>query len=184
MTKLENTGKHCKIYYSGFEVEDMGLFLASTEKGLALIEFTREEDQLIKQLQRRFPNAELINDKEKNSVYESALKEYFSGTLHQFNVPLDLIGTEFQKKVWRALMEIPYGETCSYKEIALKINHPMAVRAIGMANNRNNIPIIIPCHRVIGADGSLVGYGGGLHIKEKLLLLEGVKVVAHKKVVK
>ena len=100
------------------------------------------------------------------------LHEYFTGLRTQFDVPLAPRGTAFQESVWAALCTIPYGETRSYKDIAIQIDNPDAMRAVGMANNRNPIPIIIPCHRVIGANGSLVGYGGGLHIKEFLLELE------------
>ena len=101
------------------------------------------------------------------------LEEYFNGRRSEFSVKVDLAkGTEFQKKVWNALRDIPYGETVSYKEIAEKIGNPKAVRAVGGANNKNPIPIIIPCHRVIGKDGSLTGYGGGLSKKECLLNLE------------
>ena len=97
------------------------------------------------------------------------LKEYFAGKRKKFDVPLKLEGTEFQKKVWKQLLKIPYGKTASYGEIARKIKNPKAVRAVGGANNKNKIAIIIPCHRVIGADGSLTGYAGGLDIKSRLL---------------
>lgn len=100
------------------------------------------------------------------------LEEYMDGKRKSFDLPLKPEGTEFQKKVWNALLDIPYGETRSYKDIAVFIGNPKACRAVGMANNRNPISIIIPCHRVIGANGSLVGYGGGLPIKIELLNLE------------
>ena len=100
------------------------------------------------------------------------LRLYFAGDLQVFDLPLELIGTEFQKKVWSALVTIPYGETRSYTEIAAQIGAPRAVRAVGAANGRNPIPIIVPCHRVIGASGSLVGFGGGLEWKRLLLDLE------------
>ena len=103
----------------------------------------------------------------------SQIDEYFSGKRKTFNLPLVLYGTDFQIKVWNALQKIPYGETRSYGEIAVKIGNPKACRAVGMANNRNPIAIVIPCHRVIGSDGSLVGFGGGLGVKERLLGLEG-----------
>ena len=93
-----------------------------------------------------------------------------------FDLPLLKEGTPFQISVWNALEKIPYGETRSYKDIAIAIDNPKAVRAVGMANNRNKIAIFIPCHRVIGADGKLVGYGGGLHIKQFLLELEEVQI--------
>jgi len=101
------------------------------------------------------------------------IEEYFSGKRKTFSLPLAMHGTEFQMDVWRALQTIPYGETRSYKDIAIQIGRPKAVRAVGMANNRNPISIIVPCHRVIGHDGSLVGYGGGLPLKKFLLELEG-----------
>lgn len=100
------------------------------------------------------------------------LNEYFAGKRKRFDLPLDEQGTDFQKRVWVALREIPYGETRSYKEIAERAGSPKGYRATGMANNRNPISIVTPCHRVIGADGTLTGYGGGLEIKKKLLELE------------
>ncbi|MDR1476532.1 MAG: methylated-DNA--[protein]-cysteine S-methyltransferase [Rickettsiales bacterium] len=103
---------------------------------------------------------------------ESQLRAYFAERLKKFDLPLDPRGTEFQRKAWNALLEIPYGETRSYGEIAARIGNPKACRAVGMANNRNPISIIVPCHRVVGADGSLVGYGGGLGVKKFLLELE------------
>lgn len=100
------------------------------------------------------------------------LEEYFLGRRREFDLPLSPDGTEFQKKVWAALREIPYGETRSYSEIAGQVGNPKAVRAVGMANHRNPIAIMIPCHRVIGKNGSLTGYAGGLDLKERLLKLE------------
>ena len=100
------------------------------------------------------------------------LEAYFKGELKEFTLPLEQEGTEFMQSVWRALCGIPYGETASYKDIAAAVGRPKAARAVGMANNRNRIPVIIPCHRVIGASGALVGYGSGLDLKEKLLELE------------
>lgn len=107
------------------------------------------------------------------SAAERQLMEYFSGTRREFDLPLNPAGTEFQKAVWKALGEIPYGETRSYKEIARMLNRPKAFRAVGMANHCNPIPVIIPCHRVVGSDGSLTGYAGGLVAKRILLHLEG-----------
>ena len=102
----------------------------------------------------------------------SQLFEYLNGKRRDFNLPLLKEGTDFQISVWNELLKIPYGETRSYKDIAIAINNEKAVRAVGMANNRNKIPIFIPCHRVIGSNKKLVGYGGGLEIKEFLLNLE------------
>ncbi|MDR2868507.1 MAG: methylated-DNA--[protein]-cysteine S-methyltransferase [Bacteroidales bacterium] len=100
------------------------------------------------------------------------LTEYFAGKRTDFDLPLQAVGTIFQKQVWTALQTIPYGETRSYKQIADRIGNPKACRAVGLANNRNPIPIIIPCHRVIASDGKLQGYAGGLEIKERLLGIE------------
>ncbi len=100
------------------------------------------------------------------------LSEYFAKKRKTFDIPLKLEGTEFQKAVWHALMKIPYGKTATYLEIAETIGNPKASRAVGMANNKNKIPIVIPCHRVIGSNGSLTGYAGGLEIKKKLLNIE------------
>ncbi len=112
---------------------------------------------------------------DESPVLDIACKElalYFAGELTQFKTPLQINGTQFQKKCWDALQEIPYGETISYKEEAIKLGGSNYARAVAGANNKNVLPIIIPCHRVIGHDGSLVGYAGGLKIKENLLELE------------
>ena len=103
------------------------------------------------------------------------LAEYFAGNRRVFDLPLRLNGTEFQQRVWRALTEIPYGETWSYGELAKRIGNPNASRAVGLANGRNPVSIVVPCHRVIGADGSLTGYGGGLQRKQWLLAHEGLQ---------
>jgi methylated-DNA-[protein]-cysteine S-methyltransferase len=109
---------------------------------------------------------------ELSELASQQLSEYFSGKRKSFDLPLEPQGTEFQKKVWSALLEIPYGETRSYKDIAERIGNPKACRAVGGANNKNPIVIIIPCHRVIGAYGGLVGYGLGLPMKQQLLDIE------------
>ncbi len=101
------------------------------------------------------------------------LLEYFDGKRKDFDLPYKLNGTDFQKKVWSALCDIPYGQTRSYKEIAVAVGNPKASRAVGMANNKNPITVIVPCHRVIGSSGKLVGYAGGLTMKEFLLGMEG-----------
>jgi methylated-DNA-[protein]-cysteine S-methyltransferase len=105
---------------------------------------------------------------------EQELNEYFSGRRKIFSVTLDMQGTYFQKQVWEALLAIPFGETRSYGQIANQLGNPKATRAVGAANGQNPIPIIVPCHRVIGANGKLTGFGGGLETKEHLLALEGV----------
>lgn len=110
----------------------------------------------------------------KNTYIE--LKEYLSGKRKNFDIEIEMIGTDFQKKVWKELLNIPYGETRSYKDIAIAIGNEKACRAVGNANNKNPIAIIVPCHRVVGSDGSMTGYAGGLNIKEKLLKIEKCSV--------
>ncbi len=112
---------------------------------------------------------------------EQQLAEYFAGTRNRFDLELDFQGTEFQKKVWKALLSIPFGQTRSYLEIAIQIGHPAAVRAVGAANGKNPISIIAPCHRVIGSSGALTGFAGGLAAKQLLLTLEGGMPVLSKK---
>jgi methylated-DNA-[protein]-cysteine S-methyltransferase len=102
----------------------------------------------------------------------SQIREYFDGMRTAFDLPLAPRGTGFQTAVWKALQTIPYGQTRSYRDIAVLVGSPKAYRAVGMANNRNPIAIIVPCHRVVGSDGSLTGYAGGLSVKERLLALE------------
>lgn len=105
------------------------------------------------------------------------LRAYFSGELREFDLPLDPLGTPFQRRVWSQVAAIPYGETRSYRQVAAAIGSPSAVRAVSAANGANPLPIVVPCHRVIGADGKLVGYGGGLPLKRMLLELEGAPLL-------
>jgi methylated-DNA-[protein]-cysteine S-methyltransferase len=113
-----------------------------------------------------------VLDESANREFLRQLEEYFEGKRARFDIPLDVTGTAFQMAVWSELQRIPYGETRSYGEIAARIGKPRAARAVGMANHDNPIAVVIPCHRVVGRDGSLTGYAGGLHLKEELLSLE------------
>src|SRR5208282_1856332 len=142
------------------------LFLAASTKGLVRLEFEARMMELNPGTTQRQESKPAL------APYLRELDEYFAGKRHQFSLPLDLRGTGFQLACWRALLEIPYGETRSYRDIAQAIGHPHAYRAVGMSNNRNPIAIVVPCHRVIASSGSLCGYGGGLDIKRKLLDLE------------
>lgn len=119
-------------------------------------------------------NNKITNQIESQLLKEAIkqLNEYFNGIRKKFDLPLNLNGTQFQIDTWKALQTIPYGQACSYKQIAIQIGNPKAARAVGMANNRNPIMIIVPCHRVIGQNGNLVGYGAGLEIKKFLIELE------------
>lgn len=144
------------------------LMLEEEDGALVRVAFEREIPAGIEEQAEELP----LQAKEVLEKAERQLDEYFAGERKVFNLPLAPKGTEFQKKVWAALCDIPYGETRSYGEIAAAVGNPKASRAVGMANHRNPISIIVPCHRVIGADGRLVGFGGGLWIKERLLKLE------------
>lgn len=118
---------------------------------------------------RHAPSLDLTVDRAALPAVREQLSAYFAGDLTDFDLPLSASGTEFQVQVWAALRTIPYGETWSYRDLAETIGRPTAVRAVGLANGRNPLSIVIPCHRVVGADGSLTGYGGGLAVKEWLL---------------
>ncbi|HEU4414934.1 MAG TPA: methylated-DNA--[protein]-cysteine S-methyltransferase [Candidatus Angelobacter sp.] len=143
------------------------LLLGATDKGLRYLVFYSGK------LPPAAPGELWIESREDLRPYEAQLESYFRGELQEFAFQLDLVGTTFQKQCWQALLEIPYGQTCSYADIARKIGRPKAFRAVGQANHDNPIAIIVPCHRVLGASGLLTGYGGGLSTKEKLLRLEG-----------
>jgi len=155
------------------------LFLAASSQGLVALEF----DARASGQPSIRPNPRHLREEKKGLRFEdsphslqpyiSELEQYFSGSRREFSFPLDLRGTDFQLACWRALLAIPYGETRTYADIACAVSKPNAFRAVGMANNRNPIAIVVPCHRVIASDGTLCGYGGGLSVKRKLLELEG-----------
>lgn len=147
------------FYFYKYQFENISLYLIATETHLINIQFTQ-------------PQKALLQTTELLSMATIQLDEYFQGKRTTFSLPFKLTGTPFQLAVWKELQNIPYGKTTSYKEIAQKINKPKAYRAVGMANNKNPLPIIIPCHRVIGSNGKLIGYAGGLKLKNYLLELE------------
>ena len=120
---------------------------------------------------------EWVDDPDAFADAVAQLRDYFAGERTTFDFPMEMAGTDFQRSVWAALQEIPYGETWSYGQLAARLGKPGAARAVGLANGRNPIPIVVPCHRVIGADGTLVGYGGGLGRKQVLLELEQARTV-------
>ena len=155
------------------------LFLAASGAGLVALEFDgRLPGQQTIRRNRRDPDAPGKGLRWERSdaqlrPYVGELEEYFAGRRRRFEFRLDLRGTEFQLACWKALLEIPYGETRTYADIARAVGRPQGFRAVGLANNRNPVAIVVPCHRVIASDGTLCGYGGGLDIKRKLLELEG-----------
>lgn len=153
-------------YYIKYVSSVADLYLVEEQGQLVEIAFHHLE----KKEEMEEKNTELLQEVKRQ------LEEYFSGRLQNFDLPLKPKGTDFQKQVWKALLTIPYGETKSYGDIAKQIGKEKAVRAVGGANHVNPISIVIPCHRVIGKNGNLTGYGGGLEVKEKLLELERKKV--------
>ncbi|MDG5788791.1 methylated-DNA--[protein]-cysteine S-methyltransferase [Evansella sp. AB-P1] len=168
--------KRPHIYYAEMNSPIGTLTIGKSERGICFIEFGSMKDVcsvVDTWLKKCLMNVELINNEVELQEAIQQLEEYFRGERMSFDLPLDLVGTKFQILVWNKVKEIYYGETKSYKQIATEIGAPKAVRAIGGANNKNPIPIIIPCHRVIGTNGSMVGYGGGIDKKEYLLKLEG-----------
>ncbi len=153
------------MYYCYLDTLIGELLLAGEQDELALIGFPEGS-------MRRDPESDWIYNEAPLATVRQQLSEYFAGERKSFDVPLALEGTEFQVSVLEALLDIPYGETTSYGAIAKQIGRPKAVRAVGAANGRNPIPIIVPCHRVIGSSGDLTGFGGGLDTKAALLRLE------------
>ncbi len=154
---------------------DLGTMIScATEKGICLLEFTDRKmlETELKQLAKSKRGQIIQGDNPFFKPLKEQLTAYFQGMLKTFNLPLDLIGTEFQKKVWDLLLQVPYGSVSTYANQALKLGNPKAVRAVANANGMNKIAIIVPCHRIIGSDGSLTGYAGGLWRKRKLLELE------------
>jgi methylated-DNA-[protein]-cysteine S-methyltransferase len=146
------------------------LYLVASKEGLQGVYFNKQRIKSVRKLGPSKPEEKILSDTVRQ------VEEYFAGQRKRFDLAFDLSGTAFQKHVWRELFKIPFGRTVSYKEIAQRIKNPKAVRAVGSANGKNPVCIIIPCHRVIAADGSIGGYSGGIHIKQKLLKLEGVNM--------
>jgi len=147
------------------------LLLLADERGLLEVRFAGNQGDALAQVAPGWSEGgDVLDDCAKQ------LDAYFAGQLTEFDLPLVYSGTDFQQQVMHALRDIPYGETCSYGEMAKKLGRDGAARAVGSANRRNPLPIIVPCHRVIGANGELTGFAGGLSIKRKLLTLEGVPV--------
>ena len=162
-----------KLFYKDISSPVGKLRLVATDKALVQLLFWSETSHA--KLNGTNISPTLIQSHPVLNQAEKQLKEYFLGKRKKFDLELATEGTDFQKKVWSALQRIPYGKTKSYGDIARTIGQPKASRAVGGANNKNPIAIIVPCHRVIGANGDLTGFGGGLSVKEKLLALEACR---------
>ena len=159
------------MHYTYMESPVGRLLLAGDDAGLRLIGFPEGKG-------KRQPEPEWRSDAQGLRKVIGQLKAYFAGELRDFDLPLKMEGTPFQLAVWRGLQDIPYGVTISYGELARRVGTPKGSRAVGMANGANSIPIVVPCHRVIGSNGKLTGFGGGLKTKEILLALERNKTAA------
>ncbi|NDW08111.1 methylated-DNA--[protein]-cysteine S-methyltransferase [Dysgonomonas sp. 520] len=162
------------ISYTQIESPLGEIVACATDRGICFLNFSegKHNELQLKQIEKEF-NAKL---KEEDSEFFCQLRKelnlYFAGKLKQFSVQLDMIGTDFQRKVWDSLKQIPYGETRTYMQQSVTLGNPKAIRAVANANGKNKISIVIPCHRVIGSDGKMTGYAGGVWRKEKLLGLE------------
>ncbi|MDR4228803.1 methylated-DNA--[protein]-cysteine S-methyltransferase [Bacillus mojavensis] len=161
------------LYWSLLMIKNWNLYIASTSKGLVFVGSQNKPfEELFEWAKKRFPGSPLVEDDEKLDPYVVEITQYLEGNRKNFTVPIEYVGTTFQLAVWNALCEIPYGQTRSYSDIANHINKPAAVRAVGAAIGANPALITVPCHRVIGKNGSLTGYRGGFEMKTLLLDLE------------
>lgn len=157
-----------EFYFASDIIDGIKLDIITSETGVREILINKKPDS------SNFNNATRISSKDQKVInIFHQLNEYFNRERKEFDLQLEILGTDFQKKVWNELTKIPYGETISYGELAERMGDKNKMRAVAAANGANPIPILIPCHRVIGSDGSLTGYGGGLEVKKKLLELEG-----------
>ncbi len=145
------------------------IFLVASDKGLQTLLWEKQDTPLTKDLDQKIPAHKILREAAQQ------IKDYIAGRRTQFDLPLDITGTPFQQKVWNELRRIPFGQTISYAELAKRIKNPKASRAVGSANGKNSICVVIPCHRVIAADGSLGGFSAGLEVKRRLLAIENIK---------
>jgi O-6-methylguanine DNA methyltransferase len=163
-----------KIYYTSFNSKIGTIYIASTETGVCKISIPAQtKKEFLAWLQKKFEKADFIESTAKNRQIIDELQRYLDRRLVKFHSKLDPVGTEFQRSVWVELKRIRYGKTISYKELAKRVGVVRAYQAVGRANGSNPLPIVVPCHRVIGSNSKLVGYAAGLKTKEFLLRLEG-----------
>jgi methylated-DNA-[protein]-cysteine S-methyltransferase len=168
------------LFWTKLVYENWRLYMAATAKGLC---YVGSQDKPFEELERwvrnHYPGSQLVQDENVMQPYVAEFKEFFQGVRSSFTIPQELKGTDFQTEVWNALCEIPYGETCTYSDIAIAIQRPSAVRAVGAAIGANPVLLTVPCHRVIGKNGKLTGFRGGLNMKEQLLKLEQREELNH-----
>jgi|ERR1041385_3559739 O-6-methylguanine DNA methyltransferase len=163
-----------KLYCTSFDSRIGRIFVASTEHGVCKISVPKESRKdFFDWLEQHHGLDSVVDNRSKNKEVIDQLTRFFNGKLAKFTCPIDLMGTPFQIRVWKELSRIPYGTTITYKQLAKRVAAPKASQAVGRANGSNPLPIIIPCHRVVGSNGSLVGYSCGIKTKEFLLRLEG-----------
>ncbi len=158
------------LYTTTAEIDGQNYIFAATDQGLAYFDFLADSDE---DLRKFFKEYQVVADEQKVLPYVQPMRDYFAQRTTEFPFAVDLVGTDFQKEVWRALLQIPYGTLTTYSAVAEKIGRPKAVRAVANAVGRNPVMVVVPCHRVIGKDGTLTGFGGGLPMKRKLLAIEG-----------
>ncbi|MCH5585547.1 methylated-DNA--[protein]-cysteine S-methyltransferase [Shimazuella sp. AN120528] len=174
---MHSNSKETNVYWGEVVTpffQNRKFYLAATEKGLCRVLWPSESlDDLQAWVNKMIPDANLEEGQHKVAEYVQQIKDYLHGKRKTFSLPLDMRGTAFRIKVWNALQQIPHGETRSYADIADAIGNSKALRAVGTANGANPIPIVVPCHRVIGKNKTLTGFGGGLENKKRLLNLEG-----------
>jgi O-6-methylguanine DNA methyltransferase len=167
-----------KVYCTSFESKIGRIYVASTDRGVCKISVPREaRKDFFDWLKKHFDVESIIDNRSKNKEVIDQLNRYFNGKLAKFTVPVDLIGTPFQLRVWKELTRIPYGITSTYKHVSRKVSAPKGFQAVGRAAGQNPLPIIVPCHRVLGANGAMVGYSCGVKTKELLLRLEGAIII-------
>ncbi len=163
-----------KIYCTSFESKIGVIYVASTDNGVCKITIPKESRRdFFSWLTTNFSDDDVIENRSRNKAIIDEINRYLNGKLVTFKTPLHPIGTPFQLRVWTELKKIPYGHTISYEQLARRVRIPQGFQAVGRANAMNPLPIVVPCHRVIGKDGTLVGYAGGVKTKEFLLRLEG-----------
>ena len=176
---VEAQSSHPVVFFATFGIADLAFDAVLTEHGLARLVFSTDERVArTAWIKRWAPQARIVHDLQPFQPLIDQLDAYFAGTQPAFTIPLDLRGTPFQLQVWQALLQIPYGQTCTYGQLAHMLGRPQAARAVGAANGANPVSILVPCHRLVSSQGTLISYGGGVAMKQRLLSLEGVRLDA------